>query len=311
MKSNSYIDQPLSPLPREMCIEGSKVMQLGVEIGVWHPEQARFQWNWEKLGVDSSLLTDAEAEGCLWDRWAGAETTQYDYTSKSAELRYCVSGWLKRYPNLGNAARQARIEINVMGKRLLDIGGSGKDLVYWLRDRPARVDQVEVSPQSQLLCRKRVTVFCQQHNLPEPPIFYHTIPAENLPFANESFDFIFSRSTLHHCVRADVFAQIVRVLKPGGILLFSEPYLSGWLYSLMRLRRYVLKKDRGTDNPLRSHEIEMLAGLLIQGSQTQHAVVYSHSVFSNYLGGKDESFNPTGARHSAMHVAFIARKSEQ
>lgn len=46
--------------------------------------------------------------------------------------------------------------------------------------------------------------------------------AERLPFANESIDFIFSNLTLQWCNNLDyTFFEFQRVLKPGGLLLFS------------------------------------------------------------------------------------------
>jgi ubiquinone/menaquinone biosynthesis C-methylase UbiE len=49
--------------------------------------------------------------------------------------------------------------------------------------------------------------------------------AEELPFANESFDLVFGHAVLHHVPDLDrAFAEFVRVLRPGGTIAFcGEP----------------------------------------------------------------------------------------
>lgn len=46
--------------------------------------------------------------------------------------------------------------------------------------------------------------------------------AERLPFAAGSMDLIVSNATLQWCTPAHVFAECLRVLRPGGLLLFSS-----------------------------------------------------------------------------------------
>src|SRR3954447_8188026 len=53
--------------------------------------------------------------------------------------------------------------------------------------------------------------------------------AEELPFADESFDLIFGHAVLHHLPDLDrAFGEFRRVLRPGGVLFFAgEPSLHG------------------------------------------------------------------------------------
>ena len=53
--------------------------------------------------------------------------------------------------------------------------------------------------------------------------------AERLPFADESFDLVFGHAVLHHIPDLPrAFAEFMRVLRPGGTLLFAgEPSLYG------------------------------------------------------------------------------------
>lgn len=46
--------------------------------------------------------------------------------------------------------------------------------------------------------------------------------AERLPFASASMDLIVSNATLQWCTPVTVFAECLRVLRPGGLLLFSS-----------------------------------------------------------------------------------------
>lgn len=51
---------------------------------------------------------------------------------------------------------------------------------------------------------------------------------EELPFLDESFDIVFSRLAFHHFTEADtVFAEMVRVLKPGGKLVMIDMEAAG------------------------------------------------------------------------------------
>jgi ubiquinone/menaquinone biosynthesis C-methylase UbiE len=61
----------------------------------------------------------------------------------------------------------------------------------------------------------------------------------SLPFAGESFDGVFCRGSIHHVPdRRRAFQEIVRVLKPGGRLIFSEPSNDSPLNRIARRKMY-------------------------------------------------------------------------
>jgi len=52
----------------------------------------------------------------------------------------------------------------------------------------------------------------------------HTIPANKIPEPDETFDFVFSNSVLEHIDNLeDVLRETARLLKPGGVFLFTVP----------------------------------------------------------------------------------------
>jgi len=76
--------------------------------------------------------------------------------------------------------------------------------------------------------------------------------AEALPFADESFDFVFSRYSAHHWQDVEAaLRETRRVLKPGGVAAFVDaissgvPLLDTWLQALELLRDPSHVRDYG------------------------------------------------------------------
>lgn len=79
----------------------------------------------------------------------------------------------------------------------------------------------------------------------------HTAPGDRLPEANGSFDFAFSNSVLEHIDALEpVIAEVSRVLRPGGVFLFTVPAsgfhdcLAGPLFPWRDRGRYLQGIDR-------------------------------------------------------------------
>ena len=90
---------------------------------------------------------------------------------------------------------------------------------------------------------------------------FHTVPAEKLPFCDDTFDMVFALATIHHVRRPDVWGEIHRVLKPGGIVLLYEAWVHHWLVKFMPLWRWVRRVEGGTDNPLSVLDIRAMEKL--------------------------------------------------
>lgn len=234
-------------------------------LGTWLPEERRLAWDWSAMNVDPWVIERAQDEASTFDQWAREHAPRLARVRPSGEggVEYGLETWLRHRPSLGAAQAASGIGITVHGKRILDLGGSAQNLVYWLPERPLRVDNVDVSPGTQALGLARLR---KAHGDYEAaygtPVVFHTIPAEHLPFADGAFDLVFSWSSIHHCARPRVFHEILRVLAPGGTLLVLDRYLSGPLYLAMHARRRALSMDCGTDNPVRRAEWQSLAGMM-------------------------------------------------
>ncbi len=119
------------------------------------------------------------------------------------------------------AARRAAFFIAALeaapGQRALELGcGSG---VFLERAVATRASVVAFDLSADLIARARAKVagrgrasFCCGN-------------AERLPFPDRTFDVVFGSSILHHLDLPAAFAELFRVLRPGGRLVFAEPNL--------------------------------------------------------------------------------------
>ncbi len=129
------------------------------------------------------------------------------------------------------------------GKRVLEIGaGMGADYLEWLK-AGAVATGVDLSSASLARARRRCEMAGYTPDL-------HQADAEHLPFADNSFDIVYSYGVMHHSPDAtQCIREARRILQPGGslrIMLYHHPSLTGlmlWLrYGWLRgksLRRSV------------------------------------------------------------------------
>lgn len=89
---------------------------------------------------------------------------------------------------------------------------------------------------------------------------------DGLPYADASFDFVYSVNVLHHVTdevtRAKAWHEIVRVLKPGGVFLLHEMNTRNPLFRLYMSYLFPLlnRIDDGTERWLLPHRLPAVAG---------------------------------------------------
>lgn len=130
--------------------------------------------------------------------------------------RYAAEPYLKGF---------ARFEQG-RGKRLLEVGvGAGTDFINWVRNG-AIATGVDLTAHGVALTQERLA-------LEGLTATVRQADAENLPFADESFDLVYSWGVLHHSPDTPrAIREVRRVLKPGGralIMVYHVPSWTGWM----------------------------------------------------------------------------------
>jgi ubiquinone/menaquinone biosynthesis C-methylase UbiE len=124
------------------------------------------------------------------------------------------------------------------GKKMLEIGcGLGTDLLQFAQNG-AIVTGVDLTPKAIELAKKRFEIY----NLPGE--FKVLNAEEDLPFDDNSFDFVYSHGVIHHTPHTEkVVKNIYRVLKPNGEFLVMIYHKNSYLYygSIMFFKKIGLR----------------------------------------------------------------------
>lgn len=183
----------------------------------------------------SSMATRANAlKSAVADFWNAEPcgtrylSQSFDFDAHAAE-RYRLEPYIADFAQFSSSA----------GLRVLEIGvGMGADYSRWLQ-AGARATGIDLSSESLSRAAER----CQRMGLQAD---LRQADAENLPFADDAFDIVYSYGVMHHSPdTARCIAEAWRVLKPGGsarIMLYHHPSLTGlmlWLRYGIRRRQSV------------------------------------------------------------------------
>jgi len=111
------------------------------------------------------------------------------------------------------------------GARLLEVGcGMGTDLLQFARGG-AKVTGVDLTPRSIEISRQHLAVYGERGD-------FAISDGENLPFADESFDVVYSNGVLHHTPdTAGAVREVHRVVRTGGqarVMLYYRNSLNYW-----------------------------------------------------------------------------------
>jgi SAM-dependent methyltransferase len=140
----------------------------------------------------------------------------------------------------------------VAGRRVLDYGcGHGMASVVLAR-RGARVTAFDLSRGYVEEARRRAAAN-------GVAVAFVQADAERLPFANGSFDAVWGNAVLHHLDLRKAGRELRRVLAPGGVAVFCEPWGENPLLAWARWWLPYPGKERTPDEqPLRLHQLPSL-----------------------------------------------------
>lgn len=117
-------------------------------------------------------------------------------------------------------------QVDISGKRVLEVScGHGGGASYLVRTfHPASYTGLDLNPAGIAFCQKR-------HQL--PGLDFVQGDAEDLPFADQSFDVVINVEASHHYPRLPRFlSEVARVLRPGGHFLYTDfrarHHVPGW-----------------------------------------------------------------------------------
>jgi 2-polyprenyl-3-methyl-5-hydroxy-6-metoxy-1,4-benzoquinol methylase len=167
------------------------------------------------------------------------------------------------------------------GNRLLEVGcGMGTDLLQFAR-AGANVTGIDLTPRSVETSRHHLKLYGQRGD-------FALSDAENLPFADESFDVVYSNGVLHHTPdTAGSVREVHRVLRPGGLARVMLYYRRSWNYWIEiilhrgLLRGQLLRGQTAEDIMSRYVEVNEGEGRPLVKAYSQPEVRELFSMFTN------------------------------
>lgn len=138
-----------------------------------------------------------------------------------------VSGANPAHSLLEKPAMNAMLP-DLHGKRVLAIGcGSGEEVAMLLGQGMVQKNLVGIDVSMKLIETARASF---------PDAWFDVLPMEELGvFPDAAFDFVYSSLTMHYAADwAPILAQVKRILRPGGRMLFSTHHPVKWGAQVLR-----------------------------------------------------------------------------
>lgn len=181
----------------------------------------------ENLNAVVRKYWEAGPCGTLDDRLQDLTPGSREWFDQIEEIRYSQESMIFA------AAQFTRFH----GKKVLEIGvGAGTDHLQWAR-AGAELHGVDLTDAAIETTRQRLSVFGLSSHL-------QVTNAETLPFADGTFDVVYSWGVIHHSEDpARIVREVYRVLRPGGraiTMFYSKHSVRTWKYWL----RYGLLKGK-------------------------------------------------------------------
>lgn len=139
----------------------------------------------------------------------------------------------------------------VKGKKVLILGcGLGEEAVY-LAKKGAIVYAVDISQQMLNFTKS----LARRYKVQDKIHLFHTA-AENVTFADNSFDFVFACNLLHHIQLKKGLKKIYRVLKKGGASVFLEPLAYNPVINIYRTMASEVRTDG--EHPITLEDLKLI-----------------------------------------------------
>jgi SAM-dependent methyltransferase len=201
----------------------------------------------QRLGSEQAFH-DRQAAGravCMTERLSFADDDWLDHET-----------WVR--PAFGRLGR-------VAGLRVLDLGCGHGMAAAVLARRGARVTALDLSAGYLGEARRRAAAN-------GAAVDFVQADGERLPFAGGTFDRVWGNAILHHLDLGVAGRELRRVLAPGGVAVFCEPWGENPLLAWARRRLPYPGKERTPDErPLRGRDLrrlrESFPGLVCEGFQ--------------------------------------------
>jgi SAM-dependent methyltransferase len=147
------------------------------------------------------------------------------------ERRFLAEAWFAQAPGASPFSGLLPFD-ELAGKDVLEIGCGTGVHARLLAAAGARLSAVDLTPTAVELTKRRLELAGLEADVREAD-------AESLPFADGSFDFVWSWGVIHHSENTQrVIAEIARVLRPGGrlaLMLYHRNSITFWVnYVLFR-----------------------------------------------------------------------------
>jgi SAM-dependent methyltransferase len=170
--------------------------------------------------------------------------------------------------------------VDLKGLAVLDYGCGDGQFSQRLAGLGARVVGVDISPK--LIDQARASALKSGRNGSSPQ--FMVADAQHTPFADSSFDYVFGNGALHHLDLDKAYAEIARVLKPGGKALFMEPMYHHPL--LWLLRRLTPKTHTADEKPLSLEDMDKAKRWFRHCSHREHFLFAVCAAPTHLLGKK-------------------------
>lgn len=162
----------------------------------------------------------------------GIEADRGRFFKEISATRYRLEPYIPEFADFQSAT----------GKKILEIGvGAGADFLNWC-SFAAHATGVDLTDKAISLTEERLHL----NSVPTEKYTLLTNDAEKLPFADRSFDIVYSWGVLHHTPNTyRAFQETYRVLKPGGsikAMIYHHPSWTG----LMLYVQYAVARGKIT-----------------------------------------------------------------